>query len=124
MCIFRWKIHLDNFNFKSPWVIGIAIVVLTIIILFFSGAFKKSGFKTTLITPMDQIEPIPPMKFSPLSQKIDGISLAQPVVPEEIGLAMLYPQGAGASMSKKDSNSFELSVQQHRLYFETQFPIE
>ena len=98
---------MDNFNFKSPWVIGIAIVVLTIIILFFSGAFKKSGFKTTLITPMDQIEPIPPMEFTPLSQKIDGISLAQPVVPEEIGLAMLYPQGAGASMSKKDSNSFE-----------------
>ena len=67
----------------------------------------KSPFKNLLIS--DKYDEIPPKQFSPLSQKIDGISLEQPVVPEEIGLAMAYPQGAGAAMSPADSNSFEPS---------------
>ena len=94
--------------FKSPLGIGIGIVigiVIIVVILLFSGAFKKSGFKTTLIS--SDFDQMPPMEFEPLSKKIDNIQLAPPVVPEEIGLAMLYPQGAGSSMSKADSNSFQ-----------------
>ena len=54
---------------------------------------------------MNQIDPTPPKEFTPLSQEIDGIHLEPPVVHEEIGLAMVYPQGVGVSMSKSDSNS-------------------
>ena len=97
---------------KNPLVIGIAIAIVVIIIVVSVVASKKSGFKTTLITPASQIEPIPPMKFTALGSKeqaSEEIPLVEPVVPEEIGLAMIWPQGAGASMDKRDSNSFEPS---------------
>jgi len=94
---------------QNPMVIVISILVIIAVVALIVGLTpKKSTFKRTLITPADQIEQTPPMKFTPLSEDDSGgIQLAEPVVPEEIGLAMIYPQGAGASMSKSDSNSFE-----------------
>ena len=93
--------------FTNPFVGGLLVVVLVAVLIIVLTK-KKSTFKTTLITPANEIDATPPMKFTPLSDDDSGgIYLAEPVVPEEIGFAMLYPQGAGASMSKSDSNSFE-----------------
>ena len=48
-----------------------------------------------------------PSSFPPISANVPGtFKLAKPDVPEEIGLAMVYPQGDGVGMSKSDSNSF------------------
>ena len=84
------------------------IIVLTIIlfvIVFY--LLKRSNFKRTIITPISQLDPGQPKEFPPIDQKhSDFPPLAPPVVPEEIGLAMVYPQGVGVSMSKQDSNSF------------------
>jgi hypothetical protein len=96
---------------KNPWVIGFLIGVVVLVLLKFTGiisSFGKSNFKTTLITPFAEINQRPPKSFPPLSQdNIDGIRLADPVVPEEIGLGSKYPQGSGVGMSNSDSNSFE-----------------
>jgi len=93
-----------DFIKNNPLVI-IAIVVVIAIALYF---INKSSFKSTLITPMDQLDNSQPKSFPPLSQDDEGgIHLEPPVVPEEIGLAMAYPQGVGVGMSKSDSNSFE-----------------
>ena len=71
---------------------------------------SKSSFKSTLITPMDQLDQTQPKSFPSLNDKQtppeEHINLESPVVPEEIGLAMVYPQGTGVGMSKNDSNSF------------------
>lgn len=91
---------------KTNYIMIIGVIVAIIVLIMLYNTFK-SPFKNVLIS--DQYDEIPPKQFSPLSQKIDGISLEQPVVPEEIGLAMAYPQGAGAAMSPADSNSFEPS---------------
>ena len=93
---------------KNPWVITISLVLLVLIILGVTGVFSRSTFKTTLITPFSEIDTIPPKSFPPVSNdSINGINLAEPVVPEEIGLGSKYPQGAGVGMSDSDSNSFE-----------------
>jgi hypothetical protein len=86
-------------------VLAVVAVIAVLLVIFTS---KKSTFKRTLVTPPNEIDRNPPMEFTPLTEEDSGsISLENPVVPEEIGLAMIYPQGAGASMSKSDSNSFE-----------------
>jgi len=93
---------------KNPWVITISLVLLVLIILGVTGVFSRSTFKSTLITPFSEIDTIPPKSFPPVSSdSINGINLAEPVVPEEIGLGSKYPQGAGVGMSDSDSNSFE-----------------
>jgi len=93
---------------KNPIFVGCALAVIFAIVLVVIMSNRKSTFKRTLITPANQIDATPPMKFTPLTEEDGGgIKLENPVVPEEIGLAMIYPQGAGASMSKSDSNSFE-----------------
>jgi len=82
----------------------IATVVLVALIVMKS----VSSFKTTLVTPFEQLDDSQPKNFTPLNEDdTGGIHLEPPVVPEEIGLAMKYPQGTGVSMSKGDSNSFE-----------------
>ena len=101
-----------DFSFlKNPKILAaIVFTVIAIIIgvMFFKNSSKKSSFKRTLISPMNEIENNPPKDFTQLSEStIDNISLEEPVVPEEIGLAMVYPQGSGVGMSKNDSNSFE-----------------
>ena len=48
-----------------------------------------------------------PSSFPPVESDVPGVfKLAKPVVPEEIGLAMVYPQGQGVGMTPSDSNSF------------------
>ena len=94
-------------KYKIP--IGIAVVILVIIIITAVIYTKKSKFSPDLIMnpPGTLLEPSQVKSFPPINQ-IHGTNppLADPVVPEEIGLSMVYPQGAGASMSKNDSNSF------------------
>ena len=96
---------------QNPWVIGVLIGVVVLVLLKFTGiisSFKKSNFKRTLITPSSEIDQRPPKSFPELSKdRIGNINLANPVVPEEIGLGSKYPQGAGVGMSNSDSNSFE-----------------
>jgi len=91
---------------KNKILVIIVLVIAVVGILALAGVFNKSPFKNVLIS--NTYDRIPPKEFPPLSElDSGGISLAPPVVPEEIGLAMVYPQGSGVGMSKDDSNSFE-----------------
>jgi hypothetical protein len=85
----------------------LVIVAVVLTLLVSCGVFsKKSSFKTTLAS--SDFDKNPPKEFTQLSQDdAGGIHLEPPVVPEEIGFAMKYPQGVGVSMSQADSNSFE-----------------
>jgi hypothetical protein len=85
------------------------MIVLVVAIIIGIVIMSTSNFKNTLITPMNQFETgSQPMVFPKISQPVtENIQLADPVVPEEIGLGMVYPQGNGVGMSKSDSNSFE-----------------
>jgi hypothetical protein len=84
------------------------IIISTVVTYFIYTTFFKSNFNDKLVNQIftnDQ-----PLKFAPLSEQTnvkDFPDLVPPVVPEEIGLAMVYPQGQGVGMSKSDSNSFE-----------------
>jgi hypothetical protein len=90
---------------KKPWVIGVVVLVIVAIVVMM---FSKSNFKTTLSSPMNTLDTIPPKAFTNLSEDDGGgINLVPPTVAEEIGLAMVYPQGAGVGMTNADSNSFE-----------------
>jgi len=78
----------------------ILFVVITLILLFKSKS--KSGFDDKLINTKLTNEQ--PLSFPSLN---DGpLKLQKPDVPEEIGLAMPYPQGDGVGMEFSDSNSF------------------
>ena len=87
---------------------NVLVIVLVIAILSFIIAmviYSKSSFDRILIN--NNLMTIPPQAFPPLNeQDSGGITLANPVVPEEIGLAMKYPQGDGVGMNPSDSNSF------------------
>jgi hypothetical protein len=88
----------------------ILFVIVLILVISALIVSTKSTFKTTLITPMDQIDQTPPKEFPSLSEtETGGIQLEPPTVPEEIGFAMVYPQGVGVGMSKNDSDSFQPS---------------
>ena len=85
------------------------IVIVSLIVTYFIYTkFVKSSFNDKLINKnfTDQ----QPLHFQPVDEStvVPGFPpLVPPVVPEEIGLAMIYPQGTGVGMSKLDSNSFE-----------------
>jgi len=84
------------------------IIVSSIITYYIYISFFKSSFNDKLINNI--LTPEPPKTFPPLEQPTtvkDFPDLVPPVVPEEIGLAMVYPQGTGVGMSKSDSNSFD-----------------
>jgi len=92
---------------KKPWVIAL-IVCIIIAVVFLIIGFKKQSFRNVLIS--NNFDATPPKQFSPLDLNAsDEIPLSPPVIPEEIGLAMAYPQGSGVGMSNTDSNSFEPS---------------
>jgi hypothetical protein len=94
---------------KNNWpiVLAVVVVVISMLVYLLTSTPKKSTFKNTLITPMDQIDPTPPQMFPSLSEReTGGIQLESPTVPEEIGFAMVYPQGSGVGMVKSDSNAF------------------
>jgi len=101
-----------DFSKLNPMIVGgviLAVVLIIVLIGVFTSSFK-SPFKSTLITPMDQLDNSQPKSFPSLNETQlnpeEHIKLEPPVVPEEIGLAMVYPQGSGVGMSKSDSNSF------------------
>ena len=90
-------------KYKFPIIVTLAFVILIIVLL-----TRKSNFKQTLITP--NLDNSQPSSFPPINKaEKPEIPLQPPVVPEEIGLAMVYPQGTGVGMSKSDSNSFTTS---------------
>jgi hypothetical protein len=83
------------------------IIVSAIIIYFIYMKSKKSQFNDKLSgIPLTNEQPRSFLPVEPNVQVPNFTSLVPPVVPEEIGLAMVYPQGSGVSMSKNDSNSF------------------
>jgi hypothetical protein len=85
------------------------IIISSIVVYFvYTNVFKTAQFNDKLSGGI--LTDLQPQKFPPVNQetKVDNFpDLVPPVVPEEIGLAMVYPQGQGVSMSKTDSNSFE-----------------
>lgn len=84
------------------------IILSTIVTIFIYKNFVKSQFNDKLINTNLTNEQ--PLTFPPVNQTTnvpDFPPLVPPVVPEEIGLAMVYPQGAGVGMSRSDSNSFQ-----------------
>ena len=84
------------------------IIISTVIAYFIYTTLYKSNFNDKLVN--DNLTQEQPLKFPALSEKTkvqNFPDLVPPVVPEEIGLAMVYPQGQGVGMSKSDSNSFE-----------------
>jgi hypothetical protein len=93
---------------KKMMCIGVIIVFLLIVVYFATrSSFKKSGFTTELNVPVDSLNSEQPKVFPNITKKTGNFPpLAKPVVPEEIGLAMVYPQGSGVGMSILDSNSF------------------
>jgi hypothetical protein len=91
-------------NKKSVAILFIVFIVVSVI---FNAT--KSGFYDTLTKPVDSIvNNEQPLSFPPLTSTPQGtIPIVKPDVPEEIGFAMVYPQGSGVGMEKVDSNSFE-----------------
>jgi len=84
------------------------VVISSIVTYFIYKNYFKAQFNDRLMgTKLTNQQPL---KFPPVNPETvvpDFVALAPPVVPEEIGLAMVYPQGSGVGMSKLDSNSFE-----------------
>ena len=84
----------------------ILIILSTIVTYFIYTKFIKSTFNDKLINT--NLTNDQPLKFPPVNSVVsDFPPLVPPVVPEEIGLAMVYPQGPGVGMNKSDSNSFD-----------------
>lgn len=92
---------IKNF-IKTNKIIVIAVVVVIIISIILMSF--KSNFNPTING--DNISLSQPSSFPPIEKKDEEINLLKPDVPEEIGLAMVYPQGKGVGMDKSDSNSF------------------
>jgi hypothetical protein len=88
---------------KVLYFILLCVVVITFL------KYSKSSFYDTLSTPLDiLIQNEQPLAFPEINVTPAGVfPLMKPDVPEEIGLAMVYPQGGGVGMEKADSNSFE-----------------
>ena len=83
-------------------------IVSAIVTYYIYVNFFKSQFTDRLINK--NLTDKQPLKFPPVnsSVKVNNFpDLVPPVVPEEIGLAMVYPQGQGVGMDKNDSNSFK-----------------
>jgi hypothetical protein len=91
---------------KNPYVIVIGVICMLTIAVIVAISLTKSSFKATLFTSPDQLNKGQPMQFAPLDEQEQEINLLSPEVPEEIGLAMAYPQGSGVGMDANDSNSF------------------
>jgi hypothetical protein len=92
--------------FQSPYfIVGCLIAVIAVIVLL-TRSKSKSKFKTTLITPFSEFNVNQPMSLGKIDKPSPEIQLQPPDVPEEIGLAMVYPQGEGVGMDPYDSNSF------------------
>jgi hypothetical protein len=78
------------------------IILVVVIVAIAVWYFTKSSFDGKLINT--NLTDKQPLSFPPLNK--GPLKLAKPDVPEEIGLAMPYPQGSGVGMEVSDSNSF------------------
>ena len=80
---------------------NIPIIVLVLLLVSISIYFivMKSSFNNLLVNNITT--PLQPKVFPPITKPLEP-----PTVKEEIGLAMVYPQGSGVGMSKLDSNAF------------------
>jgi hypothetical protein len=90
---------------KNKIILFLVLYLVAILVLNNS----KSSFYDTLTKPADAlVNNEQPLSFPPLNvTPPNTFPLMKPDVPEEIGLAMVYPQGSGVGMEKIDSNSFE-----------------
>ena len=99
---------MDTLNIvrNNPLIISCVVLVLLIIVIVLgikvSSKSSKSSFDNVLNNMNVKTKTFPSLD----AQDSGGINLSNPVVPEEIGLAMKYPQGDGVGMSPSDSNSF------------------
>jgi hypothetical protein len=95
--------------FKNKKVLyGGLLLLLALIVVLIVTLSRKSSFNDELYS--DNLTMEQPKNFPPLDETIEPtdseIKLEPPTVPEEIGLAMKYPQGSGVGMSKLDSNAY------------------
>ena len=98
---------ITNFIKEKPLVLfAIVVVVLLVIGLIYHLIKSKSKSSFNRILNKNSVSNVPPLEFNPLTTQSGDIKLMDPVVPEEIGLAMKYPQGGGVGMNPTDSNSF------------------
>ena len=89
---------------KNPYFIGGGLFILVFVVILL---LTKSNFKSTLSTPYQEFnQEDQPMSLGKINAPNQEIPLLAPDVPEEIGLAMVYPQGDGVGMDPDDSNSF------------------
>jgi hypothetical protein len=96
---------LKNFLKKNWFILLLVVAILIGIIICMTNNTSSFTFNEQIIS--NNITDKQPKQFPPLTSKVnDFIPLEPPTVPEEIGLAMKYPQGSGVGMSKMDSNSF------------------
>jgi hypothetical protein len=94
-------------KYKMQIIIIAALVIAVVVGVVLYCRYKKSHFDRVLLKPNSDLTPDQPLSFPSLNQPdTGGIKLVNPEVPEEIGLAMVYPQGDGVGMNKTDSNSF------------------
>jgi hypothetical protein len=85
----------------------IFFVVIAAIMVIVLSLNSNSGFNDRLSSPPGVLTNQQPSSFPPVETPVPNtFKLEKPDVPEEIGLAMVYPQGDGVGMSKDDSNSF------------------
>jgi hypothetical protein len=85
-------------SIKMNYVLGAIVIFIVLIII-----SSKSNFYDTIdSTGNRSFTDRQPKSFSPVAVKPD--------IPEEIGLAMAYPQGVGVGMDSADSNSFAPSA--------------
>ncbi len=83
---------------------AVIIGIIIIIVLFFYFNQQSSFNNTIGGSPITNNQP---ESFPPLDQPVKEVfNINRPDVKEEIGLAMLYPQGGGVGMDRNDSNSF------------------
>jgi hypothetical protein len=82
------------------------IILILIAMVSYLFLFKKSKFTESLVST--KLNTSQPLSFSPIMEAHGTFPpLANPVVPEEIGLSQVYPQGSGVGMDRNDSNTFD-----------------
>jgi hypothetical protein len=97
---------IKKFLSENPLVVGMVLLIVFFVVLFVMLRKRvTSKFNDLLINNV--LTQIPPKDFPPLDvNNVDNLPLLPATIKEETGLGMLYPQGAGVSMSDTDSNSF------------------
>jgi hypothetical protein len=85
----------------------ISVVTIFVLYIILKALIFKNNFNPNLINY--NLTDTQPLSFPPLNKPSTLAPPIRPDVPEEIGLAMAYPQGSGVGMDKSDSNSFEPS---------------